>query len=262
MSNAAILDNTSGSNLGVGDNLQNSRILWDNLLIGATVTSANDSANIPNLYDYMTTTFWNAGSGSVDLLVTLPLAADIDCAGVAAGNWAEAGTVIEVYSDNGTTKVGELSGLKDNQPHLFTFDSVFTNTILFRFISTGNLFVGQVGAGECMNIPACPTLGTMLGQFNNDDKVISQKTENNAFGSNSVVPRSRETMVPYTVIPISWVYDEWTNFSDEHKGKPIWFGWDTKNNPLDITFGHWSTNKLSYSKSTFTDLTLTVKGQT
>ena len=110
--NTIVLDdpNNTGSR-------NNSRIAWDNVLTRATtVTGSVDVSNTPNLYDYMTTTFWNAGSGTQTVTITLPSAEDIDCAAIASGNWADAGTTIEVYSDAGITKVGEVSDLKNGQP--------------------------------------------------------------------------------------------------------------------------------------------------
>lgn len=261
MGNAIVLDNSIDNLENMGP-MNNSRIAWDNVLIRATtVTGSVDVSNTPNLYDYMTTTFWNAGSGTQTVTITLPGAEDIDCAAVAAGNWADAGTTIEVYSDAGITKVGEVSGLKNGQPYFFEFDSVSISVMQFKFISTGDLNVGQALFGESLKIPACANVGLRLGQFNNKDKVIGQITENNAFGSNSTVARGRDTVAPYSLIPISWVRSDWVDFSDAHRGKPVWFSWDQLNNPADVIFGHWSTNDIGYSRSTFSDITLTIKGQ-
>lgn len=260
MSNAIILDNSTAQASSVPDK-NNSRIAWDNALNRATVVSAIDNSNLPNIHDYTTTSFWSAGSGTVDIDITLGAAEDIDCCAIAAGNWAAAGTVIEVYSDAGVTKVGEISGLKDGQPHLFNFDSVFISVMRIRFISSNSLSVGQVLFGETLKFPTCANIGLQLGQFNNKDKVIGQKTENNAFGSNSIVARGRDTIAPYSLVPISWVRSDWIPFSDNHRGKPIWFSWNILDNPEDAIFGRWSTDSISFSKSTFSDIKLTVKGQ-
>jgi hypothetical protein len=259
MSNAIILDNSGAAPSVTARN--NSRIAHNNALSRATtVTSATDSANTANLYDNMTTTFWNPGTGTVDVDITLPSAEDIDCAAIAAGNWADASTTIEVYSDLGTTKVGEISGLKNGQPYLFTFDSVFISTMRIRFISTGDLNVGQVLFGESLKIPNSASIGMQPGKFNNNDKVIGQRTESNGLSANSTVARSQETIAPYKLVPISWIESDWVVFVADYKGKPIWFSWDDLNKKTDVTFGHWSTSRVKYSSSFFADLTLTVKG--
>lgn len=258
-SNAIVWDNTASTG---GENMNNSRIAWDNVLTRATtVTGSVDDTSTDNLFDYMTTTFWSAGSGTQTVTITLPTAETIDCAAVAAGNWADAGTVIEVYSDAGTTKVGEVSGLKNGQPYYFNFDPVSIAVMQFKFISSNALTVGQLMFGESMKIPTSASVGLQLGKFNNKDKVIGQLTELNALSSNSTVSRGRETIAPYQFLPISWIESDWVAFSDAQRGKPIWFSWDYLNNPSDCTFGHWSTDNVKYTSSFFSAFTLTVDGQ-
>lgn len=239
----------------------NSHIAWDNVLRRGTVTSAVDSANLPNLHDYMTTSFWNPGVGSVDLDVTLPLAEDINCCAIAAGNWTDAGVSIKVYSDAGITLVGEVVGLKNGQPYMFIFDTIKTTTMRISFTSTGSLSIGQIFFGETLQMPTPASIGMKAGRFNNRDKIISQKTENNASGPNSTVSRSRETVAPYNLVPISFLENEWSNFVDSHTGRPVWFSWDAVNKLTDVTFGHWKSNDPRYTKSFFSQITLTVKGQ-
>jgi len=242
------------------NNVNSARIAWDNALSRATLTGSVDPTNTDNLFDYMTTTFWNAGVGTVTVDIVLPSAENINCAAITAGNWADAGTIIEVYSDAGITKVGDISGLKNGQPFYFGFDSVLTSAMQIKFISTGNLNVGQVLFGKSLDFPVKASVGLQLGKFNNKDKVIGQMTENNAFGANSTVKRSRDTISPFNLLPISWVNDVWVDFSDSHRGKPIWFSWNSADNPLDVTFGHWSTDNVKYTSSFLSALNLTVKG--
>ena len=257
MGNVIIIDN---SGIDEGENMNNSRIAWDNALSRATITASVDNTNAINLFDYMTTTFWAAGTGTSTVDIVLPFGEDIDCAAIAAGNWADAGAIIEIYSDAGITKVGEVSGLANGQPYYFEFDSVFITVMQIKFISTSDLNVGQALMGESLKIPVKASVGLQLGKFNNADKVIGQETENNAFGANSTIKRSRKTVSPFNLLPISWVNSDWVNFSDDHKGKPIWFSWDYLDNPLDTTFGHWSTNELRYTSSFLSAMVLTVEG--
>ena len=257
--NAIILDNTE-SNLEDGIPMNNSRIAWDNALTRATLTSTDDPSNVDNVFDYMTTTFWEAGTLSATLDITLDATEAINCAGVAAGNWTQAGATIQVYA--GGNLVGQVSGLKDGQPYLFEFDEVTTNNLSFVFNSnSGSLSIGQLMAGKILEIPRCASIGLQLGQFNNKDKVIGQLTENNAFAANSTVARGRETVAPYSLLPIDWVRSDWKEFSDNHKGKPIWYAWDNFSYPYETIFGHWSASDIPFSRSTYADLTLTVKGQ-
>lgn len=258
LSNAIILDNITGD--FEDDIMNNARLAWDNALTRGALTASNDQANVDNIFDYMTTTFWNAGAGSVTVDIVLSVSETIDCAAVTAGNWATAGAVIEIYTDAGITKVAEISGLKDGQPFYFEFDPVATTVLQIKFISSGDLQVGQVLFGESLKFPVKSSVGLQLGKFNNKDKVIGQMTENNAFGANSTVKRSRDTVSPFNLLPISWVNDTWVDFSDAHKGKPVWFSWNHIDNPLDTTFGHWSTNNVKYTSSFLSQLTLTIKG--
>ena len=258
-SNTIVLDN-------VGDNesniMNNSKIAWDNALTRAiSVTCSSDALSSPNLFDYMTTTFWSAGSGIQTVDIVLPTAEAINCAAIAAGNWFTAGAVIEVYSDAGITKVGEISGLRDGQPYIFDFTSVSTSVLQFKFTSSGALNVGQLLVGKSLDLPTRASVGLQLGKFNNNDKVIGQLTETNAISSSSTVNRARDTIAPFQFVPIVWVESDWVGFSDSHKGKPIWFSWDNTNKPGDATFGNWSTDTIRYTSSFFTTFTLTVKGQ-
>lgn len=258
LSNAIILDTTS-ADTGI-DNMNNAVIAWDNALSRSVITASNGQDTTPNLFDYMTTSYFDAGAGVVTVDIVLPIAENIDCCAVAAGNWASAGTTIEIYTDEGITKVAEASGLKDNQPYLFNFDPVVITTMQIKFLSTNALSVGLVLFGESLKFPVNASVGLQLGQFNNDDEVVSQKTENNAFGANSVVARSRTTVSPFKLIPISWVESSWVEFSDSHKGKPIWFNWNVVDRPNDSTFGHWSASKAKYDSSFLSSIDLTVKG--
>lgn len=260
VSNAIILD-VGEADTDEADGMNNARIAYDNALSRATIIASNDQAGTVNLFDHMTTSFWNASNGTVTLDITLPSNEAFDCAAVAAANWADSNTTIEIYTDAGVTKVGEVSGLKNGQPYYFEFEPVSTNVMQIKFISTGDLNVGQVLMGESLKFPVKSSVGLQLGKFNNKDKAIGQMTENNGFGANSTVKRSRDTISPFNLLPISWVNSDWVAFSDAFRGKPIWFSWDSVNNPADTTYGHWSTDPVKYTSSFLSSLTLTVKGQ-
>lgn len=256
----AVLDNTE-PDLEVVQ-LQNSKLLWSNELDGATITTTNDQSNVINLYDNMTTQKWNAGTGTVDLDIVLD-SKTLDGVGIAAGNWQTAGTTIEVWNTEPATdvKLGEVNGLSNGAPHLFIFDKAIYTNIRIRFISTGDLNVGQVGLGEVLTFPCLPTLGMELGKFNNADAETSSVTEGNAFGSTTLNQRSRNNVYPFQGISFDWVRNNWTNFSDTHKGKLVWFLWDYENASEDTVFGHWSTTSpVSYSRATYTDITLRILG--
>lgn len=258
-SNTIVLDNFGDNESNI---MNHSIIAWDNALIRATtVTGSVDALSTPNLFDYMTTTFWAAGSGVQTVDIILPTAEAINCAAIAAGNWFTAGTVIEVYSDAGITKVGEISGLRDGQPYIFDFTSVSTSVLQFKFTSSGALNVGQLLVGKSLDLPTSASVGLQLGKFNNNDKVIGQLTETNAISSSSTVSRARDTVAPFQFVPITWIESDWVNFSDNHKGKPIWFSWNNLSNAGDATFGRWSTDTVKYTSSFFSAFTLTVNGQ-
>lgn len=258
LSNAIIIDNET--QIIDGEDMNKSRVAWANVLSSATLTASNDQDNVDNVFDYMTTTFWNAGTGVVTLDIVLAGGENIDCAAITAGNWADAATVIEVYSDAGVTKVGEVSGLKNGASYYFDFDPVFTAVMQIKFTSVNSLSVGQVLFGESLKFPVKSSIGLELGKFNNKDKVINQTTENNAFGANSTVARSRDTISPFNLIPIDWINNYWVNFSDSHLGRPIWFAWNAEGSPADTIYGHWTSTPVRYTSSFLSELTLTIKG--
>lgn len=255
-----IIPNGAGGQAVSGLDLGNSHIGWRNLIDETTVSSVVDPDNLGFLYDNMTSLFWNAGVGTVDVDINFTSATFINWVGVANGNWQSASTTIEIYIGNDTNQVAELSGLSDGDPMMFVFDAIETSFVRIRFISAGDLKVGEAGTGLTIKLPCLPNLGMSLGKFNNDDKVFSKRTEDDLLASSSLVKRSRTTMATYGTVSIAWLRLFWVLFSNEHKGKPVWFLWDNKGAPLDVSYGHWQSNKVSYDRATYSTIALSIIG--
>ncbi len=256
-----ILPNDGGGSSGQIGALDfgNSHVGWRNQLNASTVSSLVDPDNLGYLYDNMTSLFWTAGTGTTDLDVTFPSATPINWVGVANGNWFTAGTAIEIYVD-GILKA-EISGLQDGDPMMWVFDEVEATTVKIRFISnTDVLLVGEAGCGKTIKFPCLPNVGLTLGKFNNNDKVYSKRTEDDLLAASSLVKRARTTAAAYEYVPINWVRLYWVNFSNNHKGRLVWFAWDDLGAPFDVSFGHWQANEVGFTKSTYSRINFTVIG--
>lgn len=256
-----IIPNGTGGGAGNGGiDYGHSHIGWRNKLDLETVSSLVDPDNLGFLYDNMTSLFWNAGAGTVDVDITFLTSTFINWVGVANGNWLSAGTTIEIYIGNDTNKVAELSGLSDGDPMMWVFDDLETTFVRIRFISDGELKVGEAGTGQSIKFPCLPNTGLKLGKFNNNDKVFAKRTEDDLLAASSTIKRSRTTAASYEFVSIDWVRLFWVTFSNQHKGRLVWFLWDSLDRPYDVSFGHWDANEVGYTKSTFARIDFAVIG--
>lgn len=247
----------------------NSYMLYNNLASTQTAltTPAQDSESAGDLalYDNNTNLTFNCStSGTVDFDFTIPLATEINSMGVAGANLGASTAIWEFYTWNSTTlayeKKAEGSGKRDNSPIFNAFESVVTNKVRFRFITTSPLKVGQLGFGNALRFPVPPSIGYQPARWSNNNQVNIGRAENNTLSGNTVIKRGSTESVKFDKLEAQWLDD---NFIDvlEYSGVPVWFSGDQKFNPNNVIYGNWeSSTKPSYESAFRSSLSFKFNG--
>jgi hypothetical protein len=235
-----------------------SYIMFDNLMTGATVDAGGD---VGMLHDWMTNIFYSAAAGTttIDLTINSNL---INCVALAGVNWASGGVECDVYTWNGSAWVLklELFGQRDGQPVMRVFSAVTTTKVRFVFTSASTLKVGEVAFGEAMRMPSCPAVGYQPGQWSDNDELSISKTESLNFGPSTINYRGSTEVMQFNFVPYQFLYSDWANFRHSAKGRPIWVGFNQKDAPGLVIFGHWSQSTPKFDSSYFSSIQLTVNG--
>lgn len=256
--NAAVFDENEILEEDV--DMANSKLLWDNYLSDATLSSNSDASNLINLYDQIVTQTWDISTSITQLLINFQTPRTINSLGLIALA-QDNNALVELYhtsvsDDNRITAInGDMT-----IPRLLTFDDVTHSDYIIRVVTSGVLRFGQIAISQAMELPTAPTLGMELGKFNNADEVQNAITTGTALARSTLNPNVRPSIFPYEAVPIQWLRDNWINFANNHTGGLVWFLWDSVLEPNDTVFGTWEANNIRYDNSTFTNLRLTITG--
>jgi len=246
-------DLTSG-----GAQTPQSYIMYQNLMAGATVTAGGD---VGRLHDWMTNVFYSAAAGTttIDLTVTPEL---INCVALAGVNWLSGGVTCQFYTHNGSgyELQCDLFAQRDGQPVMRVFDAVTTDRVRFVFTSTSTLYVGEAAFGEALQMPSCPAVGYQPGQWSDNDEVSVSQTEALNFGASTINYRGSTEVMQFNFLPYEFLYNQWSAFRHAAKGKPIWVGFNQRDLPGLVIFGHWRQNTPKFDSPYFSSVTLTVDG--
>lgn len=241
-----------------GASTPQSYIMFANLMRGATVTAGDD---VGRLHDNMTNIFYSAGAGTttIDLTITPEL---INCIALAGVNWLSGGVTCQFFTWNGTSYVlqCDLFGQRDGQPVMRVFTPVTTDRVRIVFTSTSTLYVGEAAFGEALQMPSCPAVGYQPAQWSDNDEISISQTEALNFGAATINLRGSTEVMQFNFLPYEFLYGQWAAFRRNAKGKPIWVGFNQKDSPGLVIYGHWSQNTPKFDTPYFSSITLTVDG--
>ena len=233
-------------------------ILFQNLMIGATVNAGGD---VSRLHDWMTNIYYSAAAGvtTIDLEIESDI---VNCAALAGVNWLSGGVTCQFFTHDGVGYVlqADLIGQRDGQPVMRAFPSVTTDKVRFVFESTSTLFVGEAAFGEALQMPSCPAVGYQPGQWSDNDDVSISQTESLNFGASTVNFRGSTEVMQFNFVPYEFLYAQWANFRINAKGKPIWVGWNQRDTPGLVIHGHWKQTAPRFDSSYFASIQLTIDG--
>lgn len=235
-----------------------SYIMYQNLMSGATVTAGGD---VSRLHDWMTNVYYTAASGTTTIDLTIS-ANQINCVALAGINWLSGGVTCKFYTWNGSAYVlqVDLFAQRDGQPVMRVFTPVTTDKVRIVFESTGTLYAGELAFGEALQMPSCPAVGYQPGQWSDNDDVSISQTESLNFGAATINYRGSTEVMQFNYVPYEFLYNQWANFRHAANGKPVWLGFNQKDAPGLVIFGHWKQGIPKYDTPYFSSIQLTVDG--
>ena len=241
-----------------GADTPQSYILFQNLMSVATVTAGGD---VGRLHDWMTNVYYTAEAcaTTIDLTITSSM---INCVALAGINWLSGGVTCKFYTHNGTGYVlqADLFAQRDGQPVMRVFAPVTTDKVRIVFTSTGTLYAGEFAFGEALQMPSCPAVGYQPGQWSDNDEVSISQAESLNFGAATVNYRGSTEVMQFNYVPYEFLYNQWANFRHAAKGKPVWAGWNQKDTPSLVIFGHWKQGTPKFDTTYFSSIQLTIDG--
>src|SRR5690606_41899548 len=66
-----------------------------------------------------------------------------------------------------------------------------------------------------------------------------------------ILKRGNREVLPFELVPHTFMREVWANFIDNAKGLPIWISWNQENFPTECIYGMWSQNKPRYVSPLF-----------
>lgn len=270
VSNTVILDVATSQDDGFV-RCANSYLLYDNLIYrqNATIESLQEgvgSGGVLALKDGNTSIKWESdGSAQVDIDITLPLAAQINCMSVAGANLTECLAAWDFFVWDPVLMQYDLraqgSGKKDNSPIFLVFDEIQTPRVKFRFFVSGTLRIGEIGCGNALRFPTPPKTGFQPAKWQSDKEVMSKTTESNAMVNSNIKKKTVSENPVYPNLDVNWVDDNWTDIIDKAPGLPVWFAWNQKLEPNNVIYGFLDMDKRpAYDSSFLSNLSLTITG--
>lgn len=234
------------------------RLAYSSMASASTITASHDTDSVGYLYDNMTTLKWRPANTTSSIQFDGTFT-DADYVGIAGVNWQSAGASV-IVKDASDNVLGNISGLRDNQPVLFVFTKATHTRILLEFsCSNTSLEVGEVYFGESMQFPRNVSIGYKPGRWSSNDIVSESRTEGNQFGGSIV--RSRGTTENFTInhVPVEFMEDEYKSFQNDAKGIPVFFLWN-KANSNHAVYGNWSATSPTFTTSILSSISLTING--
>ena len=245
--------------LSAGAVSKNSYIMYQNLMPLATVTAGGD---VGRLHDWMTNIKYQAAAGVTNIDLTLPSANTINCVALAGVNWQSGGVTAKFFTWNGSAYVlqCDLFGAHDDTPVMRIIPQTETDRVRIQFTSTGALFVGEAAFGEALKMPSCPSVGLQPAEWSDDDEYSLSTTESRNIGPSTIERRGSTQVMEFKFITPEFVDGPINTMRRIAKGRPVWVGWNQQDRPASVIFGHWTMQAPKFDSSTFTSISLTVKG--
>lgn len=236
-------------------------ILYDNKLPILTPSLAEDFAM---LYDGITSVFYSKAATSYTLDFTTATAFDANCIAFAGCNFKSANATITAYLkdpvDGSWSLAQAVTASRDNQPVMVTFEELSTKGLRLVVTHNGTLQIGEVAVGVALRMPVAPSVGYTPARWNVQDEITWSATENNNIGRSNINSRPAKEVLPFKLIPHSYMRSDWQYFIDAAKGLPVWVGWNQADYPSECIYGHWEQTESKYDTAIYSSFTLTIKG--
>lgn len=257
--NILFLDTGSFTSQG-GDS--STYIMYDNLLKDATVLQGGDVAP---LYDNLTNIFYNLPVGTSEIEFEFNEAKTINCFALANCNLADANNSMLFYLWDADLSeyylIVNIQGGRNQQPVMVTFENQISLKAKVVISNSAVLQIGELSIGEALKMPVCPAVGYEPARWSSEDTITLQNTEDNNIGRSTILKRGNREVLPFELVPHTFMREVWANFIDNAKGLPIWISWNQENFPTECIYGMWSQNKPRYVSPLFSSIQLTVIGQ-
>jgi hypothetical protein len=234
----------------------------------ANITASHDASSVAALYDDMTTVKWRPGVSGVSYVQfestlfangvgqNLPT---YDYAAVVGCNWATAGASIIVKDENDTI-VGQVTGLRDNQPAFMVFESRTSGALRFEFTaSNASLEVGEIYYGKTTELPRNVSVGYQPGRWTTNDIITTGRTESNQFSNSTIRARGTTERFSINYVPLSFMEVQYVNFINDAKGLPVFFLWN-QNERSHAVYGYWDASPPRFTSSLYSSIDLTIRG--
>jgi hypothetical protein len=245
--------------LSAGATTKNSYIMYQNLLPGATVLAGGD---VSRLHDWMTNIKYTASAGTTNIDIEFAEPETVNCVAMAGVNWQSGGVTAKFFTWDGSAYVlqCDLFGAYDDTPVMRIIPQTSTTRVRIQFVATDDLFVGEVACGEALQMPSCPAVGLQPAEWSDDDEYSLSVTQSRNIGPSTIEQKGSTQQMEFKFITPEFVDGPINNMRRAAKGRPVWVGWNQKDRPASVIFGHWSMQPPRFDTSTFTSLSFTIKG--
>lgn len=238
-------------------------IAAQNLFDIATITASVNQSTVDAIHDYNTAIRWETGGNGVFTIeAQLISPTEVDFISGAAGNWFSAGAAIDFEYWDGATWISlfSLTGLKDEKPFFYIFDSVTFSRYRFSITTASNLDIGVLSFGKSINFPRDVDVGYTPARWNTNNVVNTFRTEKNAFTQSTVLKRGSTEVFTVSNIHFDFMNNEWRDFINTYEGIPIFFSWSANEFASETVFGDWEVNSPSFDSGIFSSITMTING--
>ena len=217
--------------------LEYARILYDNLLIGASVSVTTGTGGsltlIPNTYES-----WRF-TGGAEITFTLPLNVDIDTFCVGAHNLGSETFSVGVDFSSATT--GAFSPFStgqtptDNKSLMFHVAStVDVRRIKLVCSGTGSISIGSIYAGVALQLMRPFYAGFTPPRWAEKTTYRNTNSSTGNFLGRDIVRVGGETSINVNNLDNDWVETHFMPFKNAVKLSPYYIAWNLAAHPLDV----------------------------
>ncbi len=217
--------------------LEYARILYDNLLIGASVSVTTGTGGsltlIPNTYES-----WRFTDGG-SITFTLPLNVDIDTFCVGAHNLGSETFSVGVESSNATTgafvafAIGQTP--TDNKSMMFHRSSTAdVRRIKLVCVGTGSISIGSVYAGVALQLMRPFYAGFTPPRWAEKTTYRNTNSSTGNFLGRDIVRVGGETSIDVNNLDNDWIETYFMPFKNAVKLSPYYIAWNLAAHPLDV----------------------------
>jgi hypothetical protein len=223
--------------------LSHPRILYDNFLIGSSVTvSAGTNGNyvlIPNTADRWAFT----GTGSDAIEFVIPANVDIDSVCIGAHNLGSAGATVQAFYDVDATAGGFIAltasqtPVKDTALMFHVGTSVSARRIQINITgASGGVFVGSIYAGVSLQMQRPYFAGSSPINLNRVTKFYSSRTETGNVIGREIRSQNFETKADFSNLSNDWYRAYFDPFVESARKFPYFYAWNLDGYATDVGY--------------------------